>query len=363
MRGRACSRRILSPATSVGRKRCRSTKSWLVQPTWRKRRSSGRWNACRRWARVDQAAAELERFSAAHPANTDVRLRLASLWIEQGKVSQTQELIKGLAVQNGTDVQWKKYLEGRLLLAQDQAAPALANFEELQRNPNELTEGLLFGATLGSAEARAVLSGFDSGGDVLEKFISHYGESAYLEEAFRRLDEMYEQVDHPSDSELKKWMQKTPPRRAALAEYYYARLTYRAHKIEKAASILDHFVQMYPTSPLLNSVYLLQADLHLEKGNLPAAVRALDEAMRGAKNDEERAQIELRTALVYYRQGESLLAENSFRRAAQGSEAAPAKCEVRCALAALNRHNYDSFFEDYRDLGKRRSEQSSARVN
>jgi hypothetical protein len=36
---------------------------------------------------------------------------------------------------------------------------------------------------------------------VLERFISRRSDSAYLEEAFRRLDEIYAQEERPSDSE------------------------------------------------------------------------------------------------------------------------------------------------------------------
>jgi len=300
--------------------------------------------------RVDEAANALEKFTESHPDNATGRLRLASLWIDQKKVPQAREILNRVAVRNSTDEKWKRYLEGRLLLARDQAAPALIVFDELQRDPVGLTEGLLFGAALGSAEARVVLNGFEAAGNVLERFISHYGESAYLEEAFRRLDELYEQQEHPSDNELKHWMQKPSPQRAALAQYYLAQMYRRAHRTDKAMAILDSFVLSHPKSPFLNMVFLLQADLHLEKGNLPAAERALEEAMRRANSDEERAQIELRTALVNYRQGESLLAENSFRRAAQNSEMLRVNATFDAALAALNRRNYESFFKNYRDL-------------
>lgn len=300
--------------------------------------------------RLHHATSALEKFTAAYPANIGARLRLASLWIDQKKAGQAEAILKSVSVQSGTDEKWKRYLEGRILLAQDQAAPAMAIFDELQQSPTDLTESLFFGAMLGSTEARAVLNGFETADNVLERFISRNGESAYLEEAFRRLDEIYEQEDRPSDNELKKWAQKTPPRRAALAQYYLARMYRRVHKTDKAIATLDSFTQSHPDSALLNSAYLLQADLYLEKGNMNSALRALDEAMRRAKSDEGRAEIELRTALVHYRQGESLLAENSFHRAAQGSEKLKLNATFDAALAALNRRNYESFFKDYRDL-------------
>lgn len=300
--------------------------------------------------RISDAARALEKFTTDHPANLGARLRLASLWIDLKKVPAAEQIVKSATPQNGTEAKWKQYLEGRLLLAQDQAAPALLIFDELQQSPAELTQSLFFGAVLGSAEARAVLNGFEAGDNVLERFIAHHDDSAYLEEAFRRLDELYGQEERPSDSELRKWAAKPPPRRAALAKYYLARMYRRLHKPDKALTTLDSFILINPTSPLLNSVYLLQADLQLEKDNLPAALRALDEAGRRAQNEAERAEIEMRTALVHYRQGESLLAEIFFHRAAQGSDKLRLNATFDAALAALNLRNYESFFKDYRDL-------------
>jgi len=297
-----------------------------------------------------KAIAVLENFSAAHPANTGVQLRLAGLLVEANKFAQARAIIQKATPRHRSEEKWGKYVEGRLLLASDQAAPALALFEEVLRDLSGVSESLLFGVTLGSMEARAVLNGYESADGVLEKYISRYPESPYLEAAFRRLDEVYEQEEHPTENELKKNAQKPPPRRAALAEYYLARMYQRVNKPEKAVTVLENFVQTYPTHPLLPMVHLMQADDFLKKDNLPAAVRALEAAMRHARSEEERAAIELRTALVHYRQGEALLAANSFRRAAQWSEKLRPHAIFDAALADLSMRNYERFSEDYRAL-------------
>jgi outer membrane protein assembly factor BamD (BamD/ComL family) len=296
------------------------------------------------------AVGTLEKFVAAHPNNTAAQLRLASLLVDLRKLSVAQEILNKVTPQNPSDGKWRKYVEGRTLLAQGQAASALVLFEEILQNLAGISDSLLFGATLGSLEARGVLNGYEAADGVLEKFISRYPNSPYLEEAFRRLDEVYDREEHPSESELKKWVQKGGPRRGAFAQYYLARMYRRLHKPEKATGALEGFIQNYPANPLLSAVHLMQADLFLEKNELPAAVRALEAAMRRARSDEERAQIELRTALVHDRQGEALLAENSFRRAAQGSPKLRQNATFDAALAALKLRNYERFFEDYRAL-------------
>ena len=299
-----------------------------------------------------KAVEVLEKFVAVHPGNSGAQLRLAGLLVDAGELTRAREVLQRLGSREGGEAKWQKYVEARLLLASEQPAPALALFEELLQDLTGVSESLLFGATLGSMEARATLNGYEAADGVLEKFIARYPNSPFLEAAFRRLDEVYEQEEHPAENELKKNAQKPPPRRAALAQYYLARMYQRVNKPDKADAALETFLRTYPSHPLLPAAFLTQADAHLEKDNLPAAVRALEGAMRHAKSDEERAAIELRTALVHYRQGEGLLAANSFRRAAQWSPKLREHAIFDAALADLKLRNYERFFEDYRLLSK-----------
>jgi len=297
-----------------------------------------------------QAIEALGKFCAAHPDNAGAQLRLAGLLVDAKNLTRARALLQTADPARPADEKWKKYVEGRLLLASDQAAPALVQFEEVLHDLTDVSENLLFGATLGSMEARAVLNGYESADGVLEKFISLYPRSRYLAAAFRRLDEVYDQEERPSEAELKKNAQKGPVRRAALAQYYLARMYQRVNKLDKAANALDIFVQSFPGHPLLPMVRLMQADDFLRRGKLPDAVQALEAAMREAKGDEERAAIELRTGLVHYRQGEALLAANSFHRAAQWSKKLRQNAIYDAALAELTLRNYERFAEDYRTL-------------
>ena len=276
------------------------------------------------WQALNQPAKAIEalgRFVAKHPGHSGAKLRLAGLLIDAGRLPEARAMWERAKARDEGENKWPKYIEARLLLASEQAAPALAHFEELLQTPAGLSHALLFGATLGVTEARGVLNGFEAADGVLEKYISKYPESPYLEAAFRRLDEIYAQEEHPAENELKKNAQKPPARRAAFAQFYLARMYQRVEKPDKATAALETFFQMDPahTAPLLPAAYLMQADELLKKNERPAAVRALEAAMRHAKTDDERAAIELRTALVHFRQGEGLLAANSFRRAAQWS--------------------------------------------
>ena len=260
-----------------------------------------------------RAADVLEPFVRAHPGSVPARLRLAALLIETRKLKPVRELLAATKPTTPGDMKWRRYIEARMLLAEGQSAPALAAFTELTRDREHLTEHLLAAATLGSAEARIALAGYDEADKELETFLWRYPESPWLELVFRRLDQIYAAQKNPAEGELQKWTLKPPARRTALARYYLAKLQIRGMKWEKATITLDLFVPNHPRHPLLPAVHLMRSDLALQRRDFPAAERALEAAQRAAKTDEVRAEIELRTGLVHYQQGKHLLAAQLFR--------------------------------------------------
>ncbi len=234
-----------------------------------------------------------------------------------------------------------------MLLADGRPAPALARFEEVLRETADLSEGLLAAATIGAGEARAVLRGWDAADRPLETFIWRHPDSAWLEVVFRRLDQIYAQQQTPTEGELQKWAQMQPPRCAALARFYVARMQMRAKNSDKAAWSLQIFVEKYPTHPLLPHAHLMRADLLIEKHDLDGAVRALDAAERAVHGGPQRGEIELRRGLVLFQQRQYLLAANEFQRAATHSPKLRDNATYDAALAALHQQNYDRFLGEY----------------
>ena len=93
-----------------------------------------------------------------------MRLRLAALYVDTQRLEKTRDLLASTKTTTPEEAKWKKYLEARLLLSRDQAAPALVLFDEIlgvrpddqhrEQHPEHLPESLLFAATYGAAEAR-----------------------------------------------------------------------------------------------------------------------------------------------------------------------------------------------------------------
>ena len=301
--------------------------------------------------RANDAIKILDSYVRENPPAVTARLRLAGLLADARKSESARETLAAVKPEAPGDVLWKKYIEGRLLLLDGKAAEAIAVFEEVKGAPEHLSENLLVAATLGATEARATLSGNEVADAVLEGFISKHAESAYLDLVFARLDQLYAAEKNPPEGALQRWAAAPEKRRAALARYYVTRMQLRAHKLDRAKVSIEAFLGNFPGHPLLPQIHIMQADVHLERREFPQAVLALEAAERLAKGEEVRAEIELRTGLVHYRQGEYLLAATKFESAARRSAALREAAIYNGALAALNQKNFERFAEQYRELG------------
>ncbi len=306
--------------------------------------------------RTDDAIAVLDEYTRANPRAATAQLRLAGLLAEARKSVPARAALAAVQAEAAGDLLWKKYIEGRLLLLEGKAAEASSHFEEVMKAEEHLSQSLLFAATLALTDARIALSGNEVADRVLENFISKYQDSAWLEPAFRRVDQIYAAEKNPPEGELQKWAAAPEKRRAAFARYFVARMQMRARKFDRATVSIDAFIGDFPDHPLLPRVHIMQADVLLERVQFAEAVRALEAAERIAKTEELRAEIELRTGLVHYRQGEYLLATNKFESAARRSPALRGTAIYDGALASLNQKNFEHFEEQYRELNALRTD-------
>jgi tetratricopeptide (TPR) repeat protein len=297
-----------------------------------------------------EAVAALDAFVREQPRHPAAALRLVALLIDTSDARRARAVWAGAAAFSPADKLELRFLEGRLLLLEGRAGEALAVFDELLRAPERLAESVLFGAALGSSDATLRLSGADTADTVIEKFIGRYPGSRYLDGAFQRLGQIYALQPNPSETVLRQWTKDGVPRVAALARFHTARLRVRVKNPDGALKAINGILEHFPDSPLVPGARLLQADLLLAKGDLTGAVGALEEAERRTTDDAQRAEVELRRALVHYRQGEWLLAANSFRGAAERSTRLRPNAAYGAALAALALGNHERFTADYQVL-------------
>ncbi|MEI8106426.1 MAG: tetratricopeptide repeat protein [Verrucomicrobiota bacterium] len=292
---------------------------------------------------ITEAISTLESFLAEHPKNRFVELRLIDLLIQSGGHQRARTLLDDLSSSNLDGDPEKKCLDGRLLLAEDHPTEALAVFNQLLQSPNTLTDALRFSATLGTAESLLLLQRAEVADTPVEQFIARSPDSPHLTQAFQKLDQIYAKQANPSETVLKLWVKDAPPQTATLARFYSARLRIRSKNPESALKTLNTLIESSPTSPIILNAQLLQADLLLQKGNLPAAIKAIEDAERRATDGLQRAEIEMRKANIHYRQGEWLLALNSFDQASQRSPRLHQSATFNLALSALALGNYHRY--------------------
>jgi len=310
--------------------------------------------ACQALGETGKAIAAIEPLAKAEGTPMSVRLRLASLYVENAQGSRARQILRTLQPKEPEDVLWARYIEGRLFLLERQPAAARTVFASIVTPQPHLTENLFVAATLGSVEARLLLQGPEVADNELETFIWRNPESAWLELAFRRLDQVYASERNPAESELQKWSKKPQARRATLAQFYLAKLQVRGRKWEKAIASLDTFVRSYGNHAFAPFAQLMRADVFIEKGDFADAVRALEAAARTAgDNAALRAEIELRTGLVQFRQREFVLAASSLDQAAERKTPVADIALYDSALAWLNQTNYERFLEAFQELSER----------
>ncbi len=284
--------------------------------------------------------------------NKKAKLLLAGVYAEEKEIGKCQALLDKADISGPADAKWKSYMEGRLLLARNEPSAAAAVFEQMLKDPEGLSENLLVNATLGAADARTAAQGPELGDDAVEGFIWRHPYSPYLELLFRKLDALYASEKAPSLSELKSWIDREPPRRAALARYFLAKTRFRLKEYEEAARLADTFIQGYPAHPMVVDAFVLKARILLADRKFPACLQALDDAGRHASDPAVLGQVKFLEGSAHFQQREFALAAAAFREAARLSGKVREEAIFNSALAWGSLGAYDKFLLDYEEFSR-----------
>jgi tetratricopeptide (TPR) repeat protein len=287
--------------------------------------------------------------SIRHPTPA-TRLRLGALYLNSGDFKKARAIAAATEPATDSEAKWKRYLEARLLIAHKEHAAASTEFQQLLQQPRGLNANILAGATLGLAEARATLQGLEAADSVLEEFIATHPESPWLGAVFRRLNQFYQTEEDPSDAELQKWAQGSPPGRAAFARFYLARAQLRENKRDKGMRLLNGFAGEFPTHPLVPEAFYTIGELLAEEGRLGPALNAFESAMRRSTDPEFLSRAEIAAGRIYFRQKEFVLAANTFRSAADRDPRNWQLGLFNAALAWLYQGNFARFLDAYKEL-------------
>ncbi len=218
------------PHSNAGLRHCLFTKK---SQRMRNRRSALRRFSVRRKpsARLDRREEAMRLFSSLENTprwSTRARLGLAQLLIELSDLKAADHLLRATKPQLSTERAERRFLFGRLNLAQGHPERAIETLAVILKNPEGVSHPLLVATLFGLADAHAQTHTPETGDDALEEFIDHHPNDIALPEIFARLDELYRMERKPSTRELERWMRDPAQPRQALAQWYFARSELRS---------------------------------------------------------------------------------------------------------------------------------------
>jgi tetratricopeptide (TPR) repeat protein len=303
--------------------------------------------------RDSEAVPLLESLVKESPAANQAKLTLAEIYAGEKEVAKAGALLADAKVTSPGEMKWKSYIEGKLLAAQGRPLSAVVLFQQVLATPEGLSENLMAGATLGISDARAATKGPELADDGIEEFIWHHSTSPYLGLMFRKLDALYTEERSPSLSELKSWIEREPPRRAALARFYLAKIRFHLREDEEAMRLVDGFIQMFPTHPLIGEALLLKGQMLLVQRKFPGALQALGAAAAHFADPCRLAEIDFSMGMAHFQQREFAPAAAAFHKAGGECEKYAEKAIFNSALSWGNLGAYDKFLKDYEEFSTR----------
>ena len=295
--------------------------------------------------RTKEAADLLKPIALSANAPAALRLRLASLLVELGRIDEARGLLDSAAKSPG-DENWRHYIQARIHLHEKKPLAALDDLAPFIPEPAGISQNLRAAAALAEADARLAASGPETAEKVLEAFIRQNPTSPHLETIFRRLDQIYADDRSTDEGPLSRMAAELPPQAAAPAQFYLARAHVRAKRLDLADVALKAFLARFPEHRLTPYVHSMLAENARGRGDLPGAEIEFDAASRTAHTDKLRAEIAFQTALLNLKEGEIVRASAGFRNAAQRSPSLKISAQYDLALAWLRQKNYERFDED-----------------
>ncbi len=216
-------------------------------------------------------------------------LRGAEIALDSNRLKDAAALLRGNREpgqprqMTGTSLLKKRrFLIGRLRLAQKQTALAERIFSGLAAQPEGLTERLLTASFWGWAQACLEQGKLAEAEDVLESFVGNYPRTTYLKGTLAWLTQLYDRNPQlPNLADLRRWAADTAePSRQASSLLMLAHVEETLGRPDRAETVLQAFSEAFPNDPLRIRATLDLANLRLRQNHPAEAREALDRARK-----------------------------------------------------------------------------------
>ena len=283
---------------------------------------------------------------------TRARLRLAELLLDGSDWAGAQRWLDEMNPTATAERKERRFLRGRLELVRQRPERALATFESLVKKREGASHALVMAALFGLADAHLQLKTPETGDDFLEDYIDRHPHDENLPELFAKLDELYRAERKPARAELEKWTREPEQPRRAFAQWYRARIEFRAGHRDRALQIFSDLrkggSKIAGTAP----AYLEFAKLCAEDGHADEAISILEEARALHPIPDLLDRINMLEGELHYESNRFDVATARFEKAAQTASPLTAAARFNAALGWLQLGNHDRFLADSHELEK-----------
>ncbi len=282
--------------------------------------------------------------------STRAKLGEAQLLLERGDLAAADRLLRETKPQVATERNERRFLFGRLNLAQGHSEKAIETLSVILKNPEGVSHRLLVASLFALADAHVQAKTPEAGDDALEEFIDHHPNDSALSAIFARLDEIYRMERKPSTNELERWLRDPAQPRQALAQWYFARTRLRAGDREKAIELLTRLRDSPVRLPSLGEADLELARLHLAEGQWEEAIAAAEAGRARNSAPVFLEQVDWLIAEANYRSGQLEKAASIYEQLAQRAPTLSSEALFNAALCWLRLDRAQEFAADYRKI-------------
>ncbi|MGI8956407.1 MAG: tetratricopeptide repeat protein [Chthoniobacterales bacterium] len=310
----------------------------------------GQAEALRALGRKDEALLVLRSLEKTSTWVTRAKLGQAQLLLDHGDLTAADRLLRETKPQVATERSERRFLFGRLNIAQGHSEKAIETLNLILKHPEGVSHRLLVATLFALADAHAQEKTPKGGDDLLEEFIDHHPNDSALPAIFARLDELYRMERKPSTNELERWMRDPAQPRQALAQWYMARSRLRAGDREKAIELLTQLRDSPTHLPSLGEADLELARLHLERREWDEAIKAAEAARALNSTPAFLQQADWLIAEANYRSGKMETAAKTYEDLARRTPGLAGDALFNAALCWLRLDRSTEFAADYRKI-------------
>ena len=319
-----------------------------AEPALRADASFGEAQALRALGRKEEALRVLLPLETNSKWAVRAKLGAAELLIDGGDFAGAAHFLRETKPQFAIERNEKRFLFGRLNLAQGHFDKALETLGVILQKPEGVSHSLLVATLFAVADAHLQTKTPESGDDALEEFIEHHPQDPTLPEIFAKLDELYRAEGKSSRNELKRWMRDPAQPRRALAQWYFARSQLRAGERDGAIATLTQLRDSRVRLASLGEANLELARLQLDDRKWDAAIASAEAARAQDSAPAFSPGVDWLIAEANYRAEQIEKAAPIFERIAQQAPALANAALFNAALCWLRLNRTEQYSADYR---------------